>query len=107
MTSDNLKECLLFFCKNYGVRHQIKRAQSEIFEFNEAVINYENARDSEYTQDFDKLRDAVAEEFADVLTMLGQIVLSYDICEEDILRHMRAKADRQLKRIENNEIDRI
>ena len=48
-SDDKMKENLIYLCNFYGVRHQIKRAQSEIFELNEAIIDYENAKDSIYT----------------------------------------------------------
>lgn len=106
-----MKENLINLCKFYGVRHQIKRAQSEIFELNEAILNYENAKDSIYTQDFDKLRRHVAEEYADTLNMLSQIIYSYDISDEEIRQIQEQKIARQLQRVEdesrNKTIDRI
>lgn len=107
MISDSMKQSMLNFCKFYGVEHQIKRAQSEIFELNDAIMEYERAKKSIYTQDFIKLRDHVAEEFGDVMIMLYQIILTYDINDEQIIAHMKEKIERQEKRIENGEAETI
>ena len=94
-----LKDTLLFMVNHYGRMEQLKYAQSEVFELNEAIIDYENALKSENVQNFDELRTHIAEEFADVLNMLGQVVLSYDINELEVFNIMRQKLERQKNRV--------
>lgn len=107
MFTDEMRSDILGFCKHYGAKHQIKRAQTEIFELGNAIMDYENAKESIYCQDFDKLRDHVAEEFGDVMIMLYQIILSYGITDEQIKSHMLRKIERQKERIKNGEAETI
>lgn len=86
---------------HYGVMPQLKYFQSEVFELNEAIINYESARKSIYAQDFDTLRKHIVEEIGDVQFMLNQFKRYYGIKDEDVNAVMIRKADRQLERIEN------
>lgn len=85
---------------NYGVISQLKYFQSEIFEMNEAIIRYEQfLRDNERGIS-DSLRDNIMEEIADVQLMLNQFKRYYGIPDNLIKVIMNKKADRQLKRIE-------
>lgn len=107
MFTDEMKKSIVEFCNHYGADHQIKRVQTEIFELNDAIMDYEKAKKSYYTQDFDKLADHVAEEFGDVMIMLYQIILSYGITDEQIQKHMIRKIERQKERIKNGEAETI
>lgn len=98
-----LKSDLKFICNHYGVKHQIKRVQSEVFELNEAILDYEKAIDDQYVHDFDKLMEHVIEEYADVFNMLLQIIVVYNIKIEDIFKMMRKKADKQLNKMKTVE----
>ena len=51
------KEKLLKIINTYGVIPQLKYFQSEVFELNESIINYNNAKESKYTQDFISLKN--------------------------------------------------
>jgi len=90
-----MKEDLLKIINHYGVMKQLKYFQSEVFELNEAIIQYEN------TDTMNKKH--IAEEIADVLVMLHQFKEHYGISDEEIVSTMIYKKDRQLKRIENEE----
>lgn len=103
----DMKKDIIKFCEHYGADHQIKRVQTEIFELNDAIMDYEKAKKSIYVQDFDKLADHVAEEFGDVLIMIYQIVLSYGITDKQIQNHMKRKIERQKERIRNGENETI
>lgn len=87
---DKLKQII----NHYGVIPQLKYLQSEVFEFNEAVIRAENK--------FEPIIDIdhITEEMADVFVMLFQFKEYYHIDGKDIMRIMKQKIDRQLKRIE-------
>ena len=95
-----MKEDLLKIINTYGVLPQLKYFQSEVFELNEAIIEYEI--ESYYCVPSTK---HIAEEIADVLVMLNQFVEYYKIQESDIYMIMEQKIDRQLERIkgESNE----
>lgn len=99
----------------YGLKKQLKYFQSEIFELNEAIIQYEerkrnpidlvlNAMEpvlaSMNNRKAVKSTDDIKGEIADVMVMLKQIQLYYDIPTKDIRDVMNTKIDRQLERIE-------
>lgn len=87
---DKLKQII----NHYGVIPQLKYLQSEVFEFNEAVIRAENK--FEPIIDIDQ----ITEEMADVFVMLFQFKEYYQIDNHEIKEIMKEKIDRQLKRIE-------
>lgn len=93
-----MKEKMLHIINNYGVLHQLKYFQSEVFELNESIIQYEY-------EPLNKIgagnKDHIIEEIADVMLMLKQFQYYYDISDEQIEDIMNFKADRQLERIKN------
>ena len=97
-----MKEKLLKIINTYGVIPQLKYFQSEVFELNESIINYNNAKESKYTQDFISLKKHITEEIADVMVMLEQFKLYYGISSEEITNIFWSKVDRQINRIEND-----
>ena len=78
--------------QHYGLMHQLKYMQTEIFELNEAVL--------EYYHNYEESVDHIREELADVLVMLLQIKEYFGINGEDLNEIMNQKIDRQLKRME-------
>ena len=108
---------------HYGIKKQLKHFQTEIFELNEAVLNYEKDSIRDFVNAIyrncynflvdnrnipklkDDRREHVIEEIADVMVMLKQIQLHYNIKTETINEIMSYKIDRQLERIngESNE----
>lgn len=99
-----MKQDLLKIINTYGVIPQLKYFQSEVFEFNESIIIYENERpycDDIADKDFIKmLKNHIAEEISDVMVMLKQFQYYYGIEDEQIEEVMKYKIDRQLKRME-------
>lgn len=102
-----MQEKLLKIINNYGVLPQLKYFQSEIFELNEAMIRYEefnyHIEDLE-VYDIDETgvkKEHIAEEIADVMVMLEQFRLYYNISDKAVEDIMISKIDRQLERIEN------
>lgn len=99
-----MKEDLLKIIEHYGVLKQLKYFQSEVFELNEAIINAENNRYIGISRKpCETSVNHIAEEIADVLVMLGQFINYYNISKENIEEIMKAKIERQLERIENEE----
>lgn len=106
---------------HYGINKQLKYFQSEIFELNEAILNYEKDSFGDFFSDIwrgvkncfsgimrlpqerDPRREHVIEEIADVMVMLKQIQLNYNIKTDDIKEVMKFKIERQLERIEQDE----
>lgn len=98
-----MKEKLLKIIEHYGVMPQLKYFQSEIFELNEAIIQYENSGwdfSDESCEDIERdYRYHIAEEIADVEVMLNQFKEYYKITDEQIEGIMNYKINRQLERI--------
>ena len=97
-----MKDDLLKIISTYDVLPQLKYFQSEVFELNEAVIEREIHwnYDTEI-QDIRPLDEHIAEEIADITVMLKQFQYYYGITDEEIIKVMKEKINRQLKRIES------
>lgn len=91
------KEKLLKIIDTYGINHQLKKLNEETFEVTEAILEYENRDLNEMDN---VILSNIVEEIADVLVMLEQFKLYYNIKNEDIIKVMDYKIDRQIKRIE-------
>lgn len=116
-----MEEKLLKIINHYGVIPQLKYFQSEVFELNESILEYENfiyyspneASSIMVNGDYftipkyaKHLRQHIAEEIADVMVMLCQFKEYYGIDGNEIMKIMNEKIDRQLKRIEEDEKNR-
>lgn len=81
---------------------QLKYFQSEVFELNEAILDFEFSKDN-FPKQHEIAKDValnhIAEEIADVLVMLSQFKEYYHIDGNDILKIMNQKIDRQLERM--------
>lgn len=87
----------------YGVFHQLKYMQTEMFELIEAVFDYENQvpycdaiLDKDVINHFKK---HIEEEYADLTMMLEQFKEYYQLDEDNIQRIKEQKIERQLKRL--------
>ena len=88
-----MKNKLLRIINNYGAMNQLKYMQTEMFEFVEAVINYNNLSN-------EKNKEHIEEEYSDLMVMLEQFHAYYDLDDMHISEIMHQKIDRQLDRIE-------
>lgn len=102
---------------HYGIEKQLKYFQSEVFELNEQIIKRRNTGILEKVIDGisfafaqllnveqkDYSKQHIKEEIADVMVMLKQFQLYYNISTNDIEEVMRQKVDRQLERIKYEE----
>lgn len=86
---------LKMIINHYGVNSQQRQFFEEVFELQEAIIQYEEPR--RYHS-----KEHIAEEIADAMVMLKQFQLYYDISTEEIEKIMQYKIDRQIKRIEDD-----
>jgi len=94
---------LLEIIKHYGINKQLKYFQSEIFELNEAIITHELKQSVEYEIPLTEIvgtKKHITEEIADVMVMLRQFQLYYDISDDEIVEIMKSKINRQIKRID-------
>lgn len=108
-----MNEKLRKIMNHYGINKQLKYFQSEVFELNEAIIKEQNIGIFEGAIDnvirvlsplmnttyVDKGREHIKEEIADVMVMLKQIQLYYNISSKDINEIMKRKVARQMERI--------
>ena len=101
-----MKEDLLKIIKHYGVNAQQRQFAEEVFELQEAIYQYiaqkeacENIGCS--TIHVDKCKEHIAEEIADVIVMLKQFRIYYNISDKTINTIMRKKVNSQLERIKN------
>ena len=88
-----MKTKLLEIINHYGIEHQQRKLQEEVFELQEAITIYENSSHS--------LKNGIEEELADVQNLLDEIRYYYDIRWERTSNIQLVKADRQLERIKN------
>jgi NTP pyrophosphatase (non-canonical NTP hydrolase) len=114
-----MNEKLRKIVSHYGIKKQLKYFQSEIFELNEAIIEYRESERNpidvivnicnsivapfQGTTPIDKTAH-IKEEIADVMVMLKQIQLYYNISTNDIRKIMNEKVNRQLDRIEKEKV---
>ena len=71
---------------HYGQEHQIAKAKEELHELIQAIIEDD--------------KDHITEEMADVVVMLWQLVIIYEIDVLEIPKIMDYKINRTIKRIE-------
>lgn len=85
-------EKLIYIIKYFGFPNQVLKLKEEVNEVIEAM------------EDIDKKH--ITEELADVLVVLNQFKLFFNIKDEDIVEMMEYKIDRTLKRIEEGYYER-
>ena len=96
-----MKEDLLKIINHYGVMPQLKYFQSEVFELNEAIMEYRYDENKIYPEVEQCLKNHIAEEIADVMVMIEQFRHYYGISSEEVSKIFWSKVDRQLDRINN------
>lgn len=94
-----MEEQLKKIINHYGIMQQLKYIHSEYFELDEAIIDHESYGSMV------KPTNHIAEEIADVMVMLEQFRLYFDIPSMQITEIMQQKIERQLKRIEDEKGD--
>ena len=97
-----MKEDLLKIIKHYGIFHQQRKLQEEVFELQEAITTHELKKSVEYEIPLTEIigtKEHITEEIADCLVMLEQFIEHYEISRFDIAKIMEQKINRQLERI--------
>lgn len=98
-----MQEDLLKIINHYGVANQLRKFNEETYELIEAIRNYEEDYikvDCDGNMVFSLLKEHIAEEISDVMVLLEQFKLYYDISSEEITKIFWSKVNRQLGRIE-------
>ena len=97
-----MTEKLLKIISHYGVNAQQRQLAEEVFELQEAIIKAEcNRCIGVVRKPCDECINHIAEEIADVMIMLKQFRVYYNISDKTINTIMRKKIQRQLERIKN------
>ena len=99
-----MKEDLLKIIKHYGINVQQRQLAEEVFELQEAITTHELKNSVSYEipiTEIVKTKEHIAEEIADVIVMLKQFRIYYNISDKTINTIMRKKIARQLERIKN------
>ena len=97
---------------HFGLRAQMKKLNEEVYEFLEAVDNYEDAvveqeMNNYYTAaELAIFRNHLIEEMGDVLILLTQFIGRYDIEKKELDYVMDYKLERTLERIDTGYYDR-
>lgn len=97
-----MKEKLLTIINHYGVMPQLKYLQTEIFEFNQAVIEHQYDENKSYEIIEAHLKEHIKEELADIMVILFQFKEYFKLNNDEITEIMNYKINRQLERIEND-----
>jgi NTP pyrophosphatase (non-canonical NTP hydrolase) len=100
-----VKEKLLKIIRHYGLKHQLRKLNEEVFELIEAIGDYEEDYirvdcDENFAQ---QMKNHIEEEFADVMVLLSQIKHYYELDSEKIRKIMKHKINRQLDRMKRGE----
>ena len=83
-----MKEKLLKIIQHYGLNHQQRKLEEEVYELQEAIIKGDD-------------KEHIAEELADVCVLLMQITNYFKIDVPSIDKIMEMKIDRQIERMKN------
>lgn len=99
-----MEEELLQIINHYGVNNQQRKLEEEVFELQEAITIYELKNSVQYEIPLTELiatKEHFTEECADVIVMLLQFMLYYDIDTDELNKMIDQKIKRQLERIKN------
>lgn len=94
-----MREKILKIINKYGYSHQLKKLSEEIFEFQEAVIEYMILKEICSEEYKSKLMNHIEEEYADVVVMMEQFNAYYNLDNNNIIDIMNMKINRQIDRM--------
>lgn len=108
-----MDEKLKKIIEHYGLKAQLKHFNSEVFELNEAIIEYEEYKRNpikiitgfceKITGAKDNGREHIIEELTDVLVLWEQIRKHYNISNNEVKEVFCSKVDRTIERINKSE----
>ena len=88
-----MKEKIALIINHYGINHQQRKLNEEVFELQESIFDYENITLMD--------KKHIIEELADVMVLLEQIKIYYNLEDEDIKSAMEYKINRTLERMKD------
>lgn len=95
-----MKEDLLKIIEHFGINNQQRKLQEEVFELQEAILKYENAKVI-FGKNSTLGAEHIIEEISDCLILLDQFKLYYGIKTSEITYICESKIKRTLERIES------
>lgn len=81
----------------HGVSNQLKKLSEEIYELQEAVKDFNSACKSNKTMD-SSYKEHIEEEFSDVILLLTQIKIAYNLDNDNLRKWFDFKLKRQIAR---------
>ena len=102
-----MKTKLLKIIYTYGIENQQRKYEEEVFELQQAIINYRNAeimkkhvRENDLDINLDEFKRDIEKEMADNCVLLMQFANYFDLDITNIRKDIDYKLDRQIDRIE-------
>ena len=96
-----MKNKLLAIINHYGVDNQQRKLEEEVFELNKAITQIEYPAIGHKPDDLKKMEKGhIEEEVGDVLNVLHQFILYYDLDMDNICNSRIKKIDRTIGEIE-------
>ena len=91
-----MKDKLKQIIETFGITNQLKKLNEECYELIEAIRDYEDTGTIKlgYREDF-------IEELADVLNLLNQFKVYYNVNDNELIEAIEYKVDRTIERIES------
>lgn len=104
----NYNEKLNTIFENHGYSTQLKKLSEEVFELQEAVLDYFSFLSSgaylrKPDSEEEKYLIHIEEEYADVMNIMNQIKINLTLRERNIIKIQKEKINRQCKRDGINE----
>lgn len=102
-----MKDKLLQIINHYGINNQQRKLQEEIFELQEAINIHELKESVEYEIPLTEIygtKKHLTEEIGDVIVLIKQIQLYYEIPTEEVKKIIEYKVNRQIERIDSETI---
>ena len=94
-----MEDYFLKIIEHFGVNNQQRKLQEEIFELQEAIIEYKYDENKIYPEVEECLKKHILEEMADVFILLGQFKSFFDVSDEELEKTILKKINRTLDRI--------
>ena len=86
-----MRDELMKIINHYGIDKTLRKLHEEHFELDDAIIRYNNCGGT---------KQHILEEFVDVFVIMSELVVYYDLNDEDVTKMAIYKINRQLGRME-------
>lgn len=96
-----MEKDLLKIIEHFGVNNQQRKLQEEVFELQEAIMDYKYVEVYKNSPAEIYQKEHIAEEIVDVMILLKQFFYYYQFDEDTMLKIEENKINRTLERIES------